>query len=388
MTSIKFNLDTHKGLAVIFIQFEKDEKIIARLKEIASPKWSRTRRSWYVLDTPKMREIFKLPQEVNIEKNTKTNERIEVVVNKKKQHQFEQLLFKKEIKIPKINSHILPKMHDMLLMKGYSISTQRTYLNEMSIFLEAIKGNAADTFTPERLQQYFIYCHTTLQLSENTIHSRMNAIKFYYEQILKNEKMFFDIPRPLKPLKLPKVISEEKIIKGLFTLENLKHRTLLFVSYSAGLRVSEVVKIKLTDIDKDRMQIFVEAAKGKKDRVVVLAKSALQLIDLYMEEYKPSFYLFEGQNKAEHYSIRSAQTIFKLAFKELGLDTRVSFHSLRHSYATHLLDNGTDISYIQHLLGHNDIKTTLIYADVSYKKTKTIESPIDRILREKTTKGK
>ena len=211
----------------------------------------------------------------------------------------------------------------------------------------------------------------------------MNAMKFYYEQVLKRDKFFWEIPRPKKRTILPKVISEEKIIKALFGVENIKHKTILVTAYSAGLRVSEVVSLRVTDIDSDRMQIAIRGAKGKKDRMATLSLFALQLLREYVTLYKPKIYLFEGLDKDKHYSSRSAQTIFNNAIIGLNLPESISFHSLRHSYATHLLENGTDIKYIQDLLGHSDIKTTLRYTHVSIKALAKIESPLDKIMRKK-----
>jgi integrase/recombinase XerD len=289
-----------------------------------------------------------------------------------------------------INNHVLKQMEQMLHLKSYSKSTQRTYLGEMGIFLKSIQNFAADDFTTSRLKDYLQYCYATLKLSENTIHSRMNALKFYYEQVLKREKLFWEIPRPKKPNLLPKVISEEKIIAAFFAIPNLKHRALILTAYSAGLRVSEVVKLKISDIDSDRMQIKVTCAKGKKDRMATLSKFNLDLLRTYVKLYKPKLYLFEGQGPNECYSSRSAQIIFKTAIKNFNLPATTSFHSLRHSYATHLLENGTDIKYIQNLLGHNDIKTTLRYTHVSVKELGKIESPLDKLARkvEKNTPNK
>ena len=154
-------------------------------------------------------------------------------------------------------------------------------------------------------------------------------------------------------------------------------------AYSAGLRVSEVVSIKVSDINSDRMQIFVNKAKGKKDRLVPLCKITLHLLREYYKAYKPKIWLFEGQIKGERYSIRSVQEIFVYYFRKLGIPKYVTFHSLRHSYATHLLENGTDIKYIQELLGHNNIKTTMRYTHVSIKSLNKIESPLDKIMRKK-----
>ena len=249
--------------------------------------------------------------------------------------------------------------------------------------LQLLKNKPVSKLTSDEIKRYILYCINTLQLSENTIHSRLNAIKFYFEQVLKQDKIFIEIPRPKKRMILPKVISEEKIIKGLLKIENLKHKALLMLAYSAGLRVSEVVALKITDIDSDRMQITINNAKGKKDRVGTLSKSILEILRTYFITYKPKQWLFEGQYSNEHYSTRSAQIIFKDAYKNLQLPPQCSFHSLRHSYATHLLENGTDISYIQQLLGHNDIKTTLRYTHVSKKEIGKIESPLDKIMRKR-----
>jgi site-specific recombinase XerD len=274
-------------------------------------------------------------------------------------------------------------MAQHLTLKAYSPSPAKTYLNEMAQLLQLLNEVPADTLTPAHLKRYMVYCFEKLLLKENTLHSRINALKFYYEQVLNREKFFWEIPRPKKQIQLPKVISEEKIVKGLFEIENLKHKTILLLAYSAGLRVSEVISLKLTDINSDRMQVSVINAKGKKDRMVNLSPIVLDLLREYYKEYKPKTWLFEGQYSGEHYSSRSAQLIFKETYKKLKLPPQCSFHSLRHSYATHLLENGTDIAYIQKLLGHNDIKTTLRYAQVSNRDIGKIESPLDKIVRKK-----
>lgn len=279
------------------------------------------------------------------------------------------------------NAEELQKYSTLLTLKGYSPNTQKTYKNEFSVFLQQLKNVDVQEMTPGRLSAYFFYCLDHLKLSENTIHSRLNAIKFYYEQLLGRGKFLWAIPRPKKHLILPKVISEEKIFAGLTQVKNLKHKALLTTAYSAGLRVSEAISLKVTDINSDRMQIFVARAKGKKDRVVTLSSFALKILREYYVRYKPKFWLFEGQEREQCYSSRSAQEIFKAAYKKLGLPSGMSFHSLRHSFATHLLENGTDIKYIQEILGHNDINTTLRYTHVSKKAIETIESPLDKIAR-------
>ena len=281
-----------------------------------------------------------------------------------------------EVNVPPYHSLI-----KQLELKAYSPNTIRTYANEFGQFLSLLGSRCADDLTPEKIKDYIHYCLSKLQLSENTVHSRLNALKFYYEQVLGREKFFIDIPRPKRATTLPKVISEEKILAGILTVTNLKHRTLLLMAYSCGLRVSEAIAIKMSDIDRDRMQLFIERSKGKKDRVVPLALSFIPFLEGYIAAYKPLYWLFENQTHDGPYSTGSAQTVFRKTAKMLGLPAGVSFHSLRHSYATHMLENGIDISVIQKLLGHNDLKTTLRYLHVSNRHMNAIENPLDALLR-------
>ncbi len=186
----------------------------------------------------------------------------------------------------------------------------------------------------------------------------MNALKFYYEQVLHREKMFFDIPRPKKPILLPKLLNETELGKLFNALSNKKHKAMLFTAYSAGLRVSEIVSVKLADIDSKRMQILISRAKGKKDRYVNLSPVLLDILRKYILEYepKPKEYLFESEQTATAYPTRTVQQIFSNAKEKAGIKKEVGIHSLRHSFATHLLEKGTDIKYIKELLGHFNIK--------------------------------
>ena len=268
---------------------------------------------------------------------------------------------------------------NLLKAKAYSQSTFKTYRNEFLIFLKKIKDIPAEKLEVEHIKRYIVHCLEDDKLSENTVHSRLNALKFYYEQVLGKEKMFFEMPRPKKPLQLPKVLGESEVGKLFNAIHNIKHKAILFTAYSAGLRVSEVVKLRLQDIDSSRMQIFVEKAKGKKDRYVMLSNLLLDILRGYIKSLKttPTYYLFEGQNKHEHYSCRSAQDIFKMAKDKAGITKKMSFHSLRHSFATHLLDKGVDIKYIKDLLGHFNIKTTERYLHIRKDKLMSISSPLD-----------
>lgn len=195
--------------------------------------------------------------------------------------------------------------------------------------------------------------------------------------------MFFDIPRPKKPLLLPKLLHEGELRKLFNALTNKKHKAMLFTAYSAGLRVSEIVNLKIADIDSRRMQIFIRRAKGKKDRYVCLSPVLLDILRSYIQQYRPrpAIYLFESEQTGSAYPVRTVQQIFSNAKDKAGITKEVGIHSLRHSFATHLLDKGVDIRYIKDLLGHFNIKTTERYLHVSRQKLVNIVSPLDDLVR-------
>ena len=274
---------------------------------------------------------------------------------------------------------VLDEFIHLLQLKAYSDSTIRTYKSEFRSFLQVLNRRDAASITPDELKRYMLYCTTQLKLSENSLHSRLNALKFYYEQVLRREKFFFDIPRPKKPHLLPRLLNEDEIRRLFNSLSNKKHKAMLFTCYSAGLRVSEIVHLKIADIDSKRMQIFIERAKSKKDRYVNLSPVLLDILRNYIQDYKPSpvKYLFESEQTRGAYPTRTVQQIFTNAKNKAGIKKEVGIHSLRHSFATHLLDKGTDIRYIKDLLGHFNIKTTERYLHVSKQQLINIVSPFD-----------
>jgi len=200
-------------------------------------------------------------------------------------------------------------------------------------------------------------------------------ILYNLKELLKEN--YVKIVRPPKDKKLPDVLSKNEVIKILNSLKNKKHRALLFLTYSAGLRVSEVVNLKLKDIDSERMLVHIRKAKGSKDRYSLLSKLALKELRNYAKDQKLKDWLFPGGKEGKYLSTRSAQKIFKRACKMANIKKEVSIHSLRHSFATHLLENGTDLRYIQELLGHSSSKTTEIYTHVTKKDFLNITSPLD-----------
>ena len=345
-------LINHNNQSRIAVYFEKDTALILRIKQIIGVKWSQSLKVWHLPDTPENRIRFKLISKT-IGKTT-------------------------FIKINLVNQQAYQNYIDLLYLKAYSPNTIRTYTTEFAQLLYIIKNKDVNTLGVEQLKSYLLYCLQTLKLSENQVHSHINAIKFYYEQVLKRPKIEMEIPRAKKSSLLPKVILLQDIAKMIKLTLNLKHKTLLMLVYGMGLRVSEIINLKITDIDSKSMQVHIQGGKGKKDRYTNLPETVLPFLRSYYKECKPQKYLFEGQ-LSEKYSIRNAQQVFKQSLKRAKINKDVGIHGLLHSYATHLLEQGTDISYIQKLLGHNDIKTTLIYAQVGEKDMKAVQSPIDKI---------
>ncbi|MEJ7738240.1 MAG: tyrosine-type recombinase/integrase [Chitinophagaceae bacterium] len=218
-----------------------------------------------------------------------------------------------------------------LTLKAYSHSTIKTYRAELLVFFRVLGKHAATALTTEDVKRWLLKCIND-GLTENTIHSRINALKFFYEQVLGRDKFFIDIPRPKKAQQLPNVLGEREITRLFNALANKKHKAILFTAYSAGLRVSEVVNLKLKDIDSDRMQLFIERSKGKKDRYVNLSPVLLDVLRNYIKicNPRPLTYLFEGQEPGSIFSARSAQKIFQMARQKAVIKKEVSFHSLRH----------------------------------------------------------
>ena len=229
-----------------------------------------------------------------------------------------------------------------------------------------------------------VYAMEKQGIKENTAHSRLNALKFYFEQVLGREKFFWEIPRPKKPLLLPKVLSEGELSRLFNAAGYLKHKAILFTAYSAGLRVSEVIRLQWKHIDRQRGQILIQQAKGKKDRYVILSPILEDILISYYKKSgkKPLKYVFESTTAGTPYSIRSAQAVFQQAKVKAGIKKEIGFHSLRHSFATHLLEKGTDVKYIQELLGHFSIKTTTRYLHVAREKLVVIESPLDQLWKQ------
>jgi len=271
---------------------------------------------------------------------------------------------------------VLKKYKELLIQKRYSNNTQRIYCNYFKDFNSYFKDNELDKLTTEQINNYILDLIQSKKISISQQNQRINAIKFYYEKILGRNKQYYALHRPNKEHKLPKVLSKNEVKKILTSSNNLKHHCILLLIYSAGLRRSELINLKVSDINSERMIVNIVNAKGKKDRISLFSENTLKLLREYYKKYKPANYLFEGM-KGGKYSPTSVAKILKKTALKAGLQKNVTPHMLRHSFATHLLEQGTDLRYIQELLGHNSSKTTEIYTHVSKKAIAKIKNPVD-----------
>lgn len=369
---------THRGEDRIALKFEYNKKIQAILKIIPGINWSQTHRCWHL---PFNRTAYEM-----LVQSTKDIATVNDTLLRKEKKEIATtppVIFYKRFSISPANEAALGQMVAQLQLKGYSTSTIRTYKNELLPLLQLLGNKALNELTTDEVKRYLLYCINQLKLKENSIHSRLNALKFYFEQVLGKEKFFVSIPRPKKQMLLPKVLSEEELGRLFKALRNKKHKAMLFTAYSAGLRVSEIAALELKHIDSNRMQILVSNAKGKKDRYVNLSPILLDILRDYLKTsiVKPKRYLFESEQTGEAYPTRTIQQVFSNARIKAGISKQVGIHVLRHSFATHMLEKGIDIFYIKDLLGHFNIKTTEIYLHVSKKSLVNIVSPLDDLVK-------
>ncbi|HZV70862.1 MAG TPA: site-specific integrase [Saprospiraceae bacterium] len=350
----------HKEKRWIRLECPYEAELIAQIKAIPGRNWSMTLKSWLVPDTERNRNRFALDGIVSQTENSGN---------------ADQPYFA-------LRQELLQKVKDKIKLKGYSDQTLKSYANHIKRYLEAVSREMDPALMKkDDIEKYLLKRQVEYPSSESEINGHINGIKFLYEQVLGHDRMLFDLPRPLKPMQLPKVLGEHELERLFRSVPNLKHKTILLTAFSCGLRVSEVVRLKVSDIDSERMQVFIERSKGKKDRYVTLSPVLLDVLRKYMlrQKPRPTHYLFEGQEKGQPYSKRSAQTIFNRAVKAAGIHKEVTFHVLRHSFATHLLEKGVDTKYIKELLGHFDIKTTERYLHVTRDKLVHIQSPLDHL---------
>jgi integrase/recombinase XerD len=334
----------HKGENRIAVRFEKKRELIERIKKLEDARWSMTLCAWHLPDTAANRVRFKLaPAAVQI-----SSDRLEQM---------------KEFSM-------------WLKSQRYSENTVKTYTEAIKSFLVFFPEKPVEQISNADLILFnneFILKHNLSASYQNQI---INAIKLFYATVHDTQMDIRLIERPRKEHRLPNVLSKEEVKVILEAPSNLKHRTMLAVIYSCGLRRSELLNLKHEHINSKRGVVTILQGKGKKDRMVPLSPKLLEMLRSYYVAYKPTRWLFEGQAGGP-YDERSLSNVLKQALAKAGIKKPVSLHWLRHSYATHLLESGTDLRYIQEILGHSSSKTTELYTHVSTKSILKVKSPFD-----------
>lgn len=354
----------HKKTPQLLVKFEYNNSLINLLRKLSGAKWSHTLKSWYLEDTKE-----------NLSLILKTFENITTVDASKISHKN---LFKRNL--TEAQKTLMNNFYLYLKGKRYSASTIQTYVFFVADFvnfhtkisLEELTNRSVELF----IERVFIERNYSIS-SQRQFISALKVFILFYPQTQINDLV---LERPKKSRSLPNVLSQEEVLRIIQNTQNLKHRAILALLYSCGLRISELINLELTNFNINRKQLIVKNGKGRKDRYVSLADSFIPLLSNYYNTYKPKIYFVEGLNGGK-YSTESVRQFLRKSCSRAQIHKRVTPHTLRHSYATHLLENGVDIRYIQSLLGHTKPETTMIYTHVRRKDLMEIQNPLDVALR-------
>ena len=352
----------------LYIGFKYDALVVDKVRTIRGRAWNKDAGKWIVPDTDEtIKAIYDL-----FNQN-------EVILS---------IDLKERGKNSYKSAHLYETIKDSMLMelrlKGYSFKTQKSYLSHIKKFVDFHNRDPIE-ISSEEINKYLLHMLDAKQNAHSYVNQAVSAIKLMYSKVYNDTNKVINLPRPKKELKLPEILSPSEVIRILESVENIKHRAILFIVYSAGLRVGEVVRLKITDIDSERMMIHIVQGKGRKDRYTLLSQLALEELRCYVKRYKPELWLFPSESGDKHLTERTVQRIFEKAKDKAGIKKKVTVHSLRHSFATHLLEEGIDLRYIQELLGHESSRTTERYTHVTERGIKNIVSPLDKIIQSKQT---
>ena len=361
----------HRKEHQITINFKYNEYLISILRDLPKARWSKQLKTWYIKNTPEnIKQIFKL-----FKGEAKIN--AEAIFNKsmpKKQFPERRI---RDLTLE--NKNLLNGFYLYLKGKRYSKSTIDTYSHFIADFVEFYNNKNLDSINNRDVELFIETIFIKRNYAVSTQRQFTSALKLFIVYYPKTHIEDLKLARPKPSKTLPNVLSQNEVIRLLRVTENIKHKTILALIYSGGLRISELVNLKIEDLKIDRKQIHVKNAKGRKDRYVVLAESTLPLLQSYLNSYKPKLFLIEGQKK-QAYTASSIRKFMSMSCKKAGLLGKVTPHTLRHSYATHLIESGVGLRHIQELLGHSSPKTTMIYTHIARKDILSIKSPLDHAL--------
>ena len=351
---------SHKRELKLLLKFDFNDTLINLTKQLKDVRWSKTLHSWYLNFTQEniqlVSEIFKDITKVNTDKLPKKE------------------LFKRNLTAAE--KILLNDFYLYLKGKRYSLSTLQTYTFFVADFVNFHTKKALEELTNRDVELFIEKVFIERNYSVSSQRQFVSALKLFivfYPQTKINDLV---LARPRRSRQLPSVLSQEEVLSIIQSTQNLKHRAIIALLYSCGLRISELINMKLDDFHIERKQLIVKNGKGRKDRYVSLTDSFLPLLSNYYHSYKPKIYFVEGQNGGK-YSAESVRQFLRKSCLNAKIKKNVTPHTLRHSYATHLLENGVDIRYIQSLLGHSKPETTMIYTHVKRKDLMDIQNPLD-----------
>ena len=343
----------------IYIPYNlKDERIWLKSQNTAF--YHPQQRLWSLVNTPENKKL--VAGQFKGKYTVQTNE--------------SQTLKQKPIALNEKICEALAKCEQKFILKSFSQSTIKNYLGALTYFFSFYKDKVFEEIKKPEIEAYVYHLKTKYKISDTKQNTVINAIKSYYEHVLGMERTYYDIQRPKKSKNLPNIFSKEEISKIISATTNLKHKAILLTIYSAGLRVSEAVNLRIKDIHSDEGYLFIKDSKGKRDRKTILSPILLGVLRQYYKKYKPGYWLFEGQEGGK-YSTKSIQQILRKAIDISGVNPWGTVHTLRHSFATHLLQEGVNLRIIQTMLGHSSSKTTEIYTHVLSINNKIVKSPLD-----------
>ena len=376
----------HRSKSCILITFGFDNKLIAHLKTgIPKVLWSKTLNSWYIENNPQnLKEIFRIFKGIAF---LDASAIFEAKKNSDlKGNQFPERAKKQKIirqlDLTKKDKKILRDYVKYLRGKMFSESTVKTYYIHILDFINYIKVTDVKEINNRDVEKFIENVCVPRHYSISTHRQIIGAIRHFKKLYPESQIEELELDLPKKSNFLPTVLSKDEIILLLQHTKNIKHRAVLALIYASGLRIGELLQLELHDIDLSRNQLFVRNSKGRKDRYVMMAKSLVPLLKNYVVTYKPQKYFVESLQPGIAYTAGSIRSFLRKSCESAGLKKRITPHTLRHSYATHLLENGVDIRYIQVLLGHSKPETTMIYTHVATKDLLEIESPLDKIVKD------
>jgi integrase/recombinase XerD len=362
----------HRCESQLLLSFKYNLEIQSIIKEFANAKWSISRKCWYVPDDPgmasKLENLLKgkailhfSDLEPALYSDTCTTREVD---NKRSEE--------KDIDKEKIED-----LRRWMINRRYSESTVDTYTGMLGQFFRFIKPKKSSEIISDDMVRYVNEYIIRRGLSYTYQNQTISAAKLFFNHVYKMDLDVETFKRPRREHRLPNVLSKEEVKSILQAPSNLKHRAMLSIIYACGLRRSELLNLKPVDIDRLRGVLLIRQSKGKKDRIAPISGGIISMCDNYIISYRPVNWLFEGQEKGSRYSEKSLESVLKQSVLKSGIKKPVTLHWLRHSYATHLLESGTDLRFIQELLGHSSSRTTEIYTHVSTKSLQNIKSPYE-----------